>query len=224
MPDFNIDRIIEICSQSIIFKNMDKEILKRFLLSSSYRVVFIKKGELIIREEEYVDYMGLVLDGELNICKYSPNGNEILLEKVAVHEVFNLDVISTPTKRSFRTVYATKPSFILKIDFDLEKDIDLSDKDKLIIYRNIINCIGNTNAKQCHKIEIVSQKSIRDKIMNYLLIQKNNKQSNSFNISFDRDQLANYLCVNRSVLSHELSLMQQEGIIKFKKNHFEIVK
>ena len=133
MPDFNIDRIIEICSQSIIFKNMDKEILKRFLLSSSYRVVFIKKGELIIREEEYVDYMGLVLDGELNICKYSPNGNEILLEKVAVHEVFNLDVISTPTKRSFRTVYATKPSFILKIDFDLEKDIDLSDKDKLII-------------------------------------------------------------------------------------------
>ena len=220
MPDFNIDRIIEICSQSIIFKNMDKEILKRFLLSSSYRVVFIKKGELIIREEEYVDYMGLVLDGELNICKYSPNGNEILLEKVAVHEV----VISTPTKRSFRTVYATKPSFILKIDFDLEKDIDLSDKDKLIIYRNIINCIGNTNAKQCHKIEIVSQKSIRDKIMTYLLIQKNNKQSNSFNISFDRDQLANYLCVNRSVLSHELSLMQQEGIIKFKKNHFEILK
>ena len=218
MPDFNIDRIIEICSQSIIFKNMDKEILKRFLLSSSYRVV------LIIREEEYVDYMGLVLDGELNICKYSPNGNEILLEKVAVHEVFNLDVISTPTKRSFRTVYATKPSFILKIDFDLEKDIDLSDKDKLIIYRNIINCIGNTNAKQCHKIEIVSQKSIRDKIMTYLLIQKNNKQSNSFNISFDRDQLANYLCVNRSVLSHELSLMQQEGIIKFKKNHFEILK
>ena len=93
MPDFNIDRIIEICFQSIIFKNMDKEILKRFLLSSSYRVVFIKKGELIIREEEYVDYMGLVLDGELNICKYSPNGNEILLEKVAVHEVFNLDVI-----------------------------------------------------------------------------------------------------------------------------------
>ena len=217
MPDFNIDRIIEICSQSIIFKNMDKEILKRFLLSSSYRVVFIKKGELIIREEEY-------FDGELNICKYSPNGNEILLEKVAVHEVFNLDVISTPTKRSFRTVYATKPSFILKIDFDLEKDIDLSDKDKLIIYRNIINCIGNTNAKQCHKIEIVSQKSIRDKIMTYLLIQKNNKQSNSFNISFDRDQLANYLCVNRSVLSHELSLMQQEGIIKFKKNHFEILK
>ena len=146
------------------------------------------------------------------------------MEKVAVHEVFNLDVISTPTKRSFRTVYATKPSFILKIDFDLEKDIDLSDKDKLIIYRNIINCIGNTNAKQCHKIEIVSQKSIRDKIMTYLLIQKNNKQSNSFNISFDRDQLANYLCVNRSVLSHELSLMQQEGIIKFKKNHFEILK
>lgn len=112
----------------------------------------------------------------------------------------------------------------MKIDFDLEKDIDLSDKDKLIIYRNIINCIGNTNAKQCHKIEIVSQKSIRDKIMTYLLIQKNNKQSNSFNISFDRDQLANYLCVNRSVLSHELSLMQQEGIIKFKKNHFEILK
>lgn len=223
MMDFDIDRITEICSQSIIFKNMDKNVLKKFLSSSVYRVVFVKKGEVILREEEYVDYVGLVLDGELNLCKYLPGGNEILLEKISLHEVFNLGVISTLTKISFNTIYATKPSYILKIDFDLEKNENLSDKDKLIMYKNIINCIGNTNAKQCHKIEIISQKSIREKIMAYLIVQKNNKKSSKFEISFDRDQLANYLCVNRSVLSHELSLMQQEGIIKFKKNYFEIL-
>ena len=140
------------------------------------------------------------------------------------HEVFGLDILCTPSRNSFYYAYATKPSFILKIDKKiLEKGKVISEEDTSKIYGNVITCLANICAKKCHKIELVSQKSIRDKIMIYLSIQKKNNNSNKFKISFDRDQLANYLCVNRSVLSHELSLMQKEGIIKFKKNEFEIL-
>lgn len=225
MMDFNNDRVTEICSKSILFKDMDKNVIKEFLSSLSYKVVFFKKGELIIKEDEHIDYLGLVLDGEINICKYIPDGSESLLSKLKSHEVFALDIICTPSKKSFYYVYASKPSFILKIDKNiLEKSKVLSQEDRCKIYQNIIIFLANISAKRVHKIELVSQKSIRDKIMTYLLIQKNNQNSNKFKISFDRDQLANYLCVNRSVLSHELSLMQKEGIIKFKKNEFEILK
>lgn len=225
MMDFNEDRVTEICSKSIIFKDIDKDEIKAFLSSLDYKVVFIKKGELIIKEDDYIDYLGLVLDGEVNVCKYSPDGSESLLSKLSAHEVFALDIVCTPSKISFYYVYTTKPSFILKIDKSiLGKSRVLSEENASKIYENIIACLANICAKRCHKIELVSQKSIRAKIMNYLLIQRNNKNSNKFEISFDRDQLANYLCVNRSVLSHELSRMQKEGIIKFKKNKFEILK
>lgn len=222
--DINEDRIADICSKSIIFKDIDKDIIKIFLSSLVYEVAFVKKGELIIQEDDYVDYMGIILDGELNVCKYSPDGSESLLSKLTTHEVFALDILCTPHKNSFYYVYTTKPSFILKIDKKiLEKSEILPNEYSSKIYENIISCLANICAKRCHKIELVSQKSIRAKIMTYLLIQKDNKNSNKFKISFDRDQLANYLCVNRSVLSHELSTMQKEGIIKFKKNEFEIL-
>lgn len=223
--DFSEDKIAQICSKSIIFKDIDKDVIKTFLSSLAYEVVFVKKGELIIQEDDYIDYMGLILEGELNVCKYSPDGSESLLSKLSTHEVFALDILCTPSKSSFYYVYTTKPSFILKIDKKiLEKSEILPDKYSSKIYENTISYLANICAKRCHKIELVSQKSIRTKIVTYLQIQKNNKKSNRFKISFDRDQLANYLCVNRSVLSHELSRMQKEGIIKFKKNEFEILK
>lgn len=225
MVDFDEDRIIDICSKSIIFKGIKKNDIKSILYSLSYKVAFFEKGELIIKEDDYIDYLGLILDGEINVCKYAPSGSESLLSKLGIHEVFALDVLCTPSRRSFYNAYASKPSFILKIDQGiLDKENMSLQECKLSVYENIITCLANLCAKKCHKIELVSQKSIRDKIMLYLLIQKKNKNSNKFKISFDRDQLANYLCVNRSVLSHELSLMQQEGIIKFKKNEFEILK
>ncbi|MCC3862776.1 Crp/Fnr family transcriptional regulator [Terrisporobacter petrolearius] len=225
MMDFNEDRVTQICSNSIIFKNLEKDAIKKFLSSLAYKVVFIKKGEMIIKEDDHIDYLGVILEGEVNVCKYCPDGSESLLTKLQTHEVFALDILGTPSQNSFYNVYTTKPSFILKIDKKiLEKAIILSERDSCNMYENIITCLANTCAKKCHKIELVSQRSIRDKIMTYLLIQKNNKNSNKFRISFDRDQLANYLCVNRSVLSHELSLMQKEGIIKFRKNEFEILK
>ncbi|WP_434798807.1 Crp/Fnr family transcriptional regulator [Terrisporobacter vanillatitrophus] len=224
MMDFNEDRVTEICLNSIIFKNLEKNAIKKFLSSLVYKVVFIKKGEMVIKEDDYIDYLGIILEGEVNVCKYCPDGSETLLSKLQTHEVFALDILCTPSQNSFYNVYTTKPSFILKINKKtLEKAIILSGKDACNIYENIITCLANTCAKRCHKIELASQRSIRDKILTYLLIQKKNTNSNKFKISFDRDQLANYLCVNRSVLSHELSLMQQEGIIKFKKNEFEIL-
>lgn len=224
MMDFNEDKVTEICSKSIIFKGIDKADLKKFFSSLIYEVVFVKKGELIIKEDDYIDYLGLILDGEVNVCKYCPDGSESLLSKLQSHEVLALDILCTPSKSSFYYAYAVKPSFILKVDQRiLEKNEIVSEENALKIYGNIIMCLANLCAKKCHKIELVSQKSIRAKIMTYLYIQKKNNDSNKFKISFDRDQLANYLCVNRSVLSHELSLMQQEGIIKFKKNEFEII-
>ena len=66
----------------------------------------------------------------------------------------------------------------------------------------------------------MSSKSVREKIEKYLQIQRIRYESNEFDIDFNREQLANYLGLNRSVLSHELKTMEKEGLLIVRKNHF----
>ena len=64
---------------------------------------------------------------------------------------------------------------------------------------------------------------MRDRIMTYLSLQSSFHQSREFDIPFNRQELADYLCLNRSKLSYELSQMQADGLIRYKKNHFEVI-
>ena len=59
--------------------------------------------------------------------------------------------------------------------------------------------------------------------MTFLVMQANKRQTDTFSVPFTRDEMASYLCVNRTCLSHELSQMEKEGIIKFKRNQFTLL-
>ena len=72
------------------------------------------------------------------------------------------------------------------------------------------------------KIEHMSRRSLRDKLLSYLSDESIRQRSTSFDLPFNRQQLADYLCVDRSALSRELSLLQEEGILRFRRNHFEL--
>ena len=73
------------------------------------------------------------------------------------------------------------------------------------------------------KIEVTSKRSTRDKLLTYLTMVAKKKNSSSFEIPFDRQELADYLEVERSGLSAEIGKMQKEGIIRSKKNYFELL-
>ena len=72
------------------------------------------------------------------------------------------------------------------------------------------------------KIEIISKRSTREKLMAYLSVQAKKANSNRFEIPFDRQELADYLEVDRSGLSAEIGKMKKEGLIDCEKNRFEI--
>ncbi|WP_412523920.1 Crp/Fnr family transcriptional regulator [Clostridium sp. JS66] len=90
--------------------------------------------------------------------------------------------------------------------------------------KNILKTIAHENIRRYYKIEILSRKSIRERILIYLTIQQKMNKADTFFIPFNREQLAEYLCVNRSALSHELSLMQKDGILETKRNKITIIK
>ncbi len=82
--------------------------------------------------------------------------------------------------------------------------------------------IANENIKKEYRLAILSQNGLRERITAYLSMQARRRGETSFSIPFSRDEMASFLCVNRSALSHELSLMQQEGLITFRKNTFTL--
>ena len=92
-----------------------------------------------------------------------------------------------------------------------------------ILINNLFQILSKENIELIQKIENVSQKSIRDKLLTYLSNEAQKKHSNSFDIQFNRQDLADYLNVDRSAMSFELSKLQKEGLISYNKNHFELL-
>ena len=87
---------------------------------------------------------------------------------------------------------------------------------------NLLALLAKKNLILSDRIFYTSSKSIRGRLLSYFSAQVMKKQSREFDIPFNRQQLADYLGVNRSALSHELGKMQEEQLIEFKRNHFVI--
>lgn len=89
---------------------------------------------------------------------------------------------------------------------------------------HLLTHIANENMKKEYRLAILSQNGLRDRITTYLTMQARRRGENSFTIPFSREEMASFLCVNRSALSHELGLMRSEGIIEFRKNRFTLLR
>jgi CRP-like cAMP-binding protein len=83
--------------------------------------------------------------------------------------------------------------------------------------------IADESMRKQYKIDVLYKKSLRARISTFLQHMSEKTQSPRFDIGMNREQLAQYLGVNRSALSHELSLMQQDGLIGFTKSRFELL-
>ena len=96
--------------------------------------------------------------------------------------------------------------------------------ERQIALNNLLIMLSHLHMQKEKHLTVLSRNGLRNRVMTYLSLQAQWKNSNSFEIPFSREELAAYLCVNRSALSHELSLMRKEGLIDFSKNHFKLLK
>jgi CRP-like cAMP-binding protein len=93
-----------------------------------------------------------------------------------------------------------------------------------LLIRNMIGVFVRKNIMLTSKMEHITKRTTREKLLSYLSGQSRLYGSESFEISFDRQELADYLSVERSALSAEMSRLKADGIIKYRKNHFELLK
>ena len=219
-----MENIIDYLLNSKIFKGFTrKEILENYQLLNA-RIFSIQKSMILVNPDDAVDFIGILLNGELAVSKEDLYGNSNLIKKIYPYETLSAEIACTPSQISPVKIYCTRDARILTFPYVLlsSKSV-IPDEYRCIILKNILDIMANSNVRQLYKIEILSRKSLRDRIILYLAYQAKKSSSNSFQIPFNREEMATFLCVERSALSRELGRMQKEGLIQFHKNSFHIV-
>lgn len=215
-------KYIEILKNSYLFSDIKDEEIKNMLPCLSVREKNFKKGETILAIGDKSEEIGVVVKGSAHIVQEDYWGRKIIISELHNSDVFG-EVFATLRKKSEVNIQAIKDSTILFLN--ISKVITIcshtcSYHNKLV--QNLLISIAEKNLKMTQKINCMGKKSIREKLLTYLSTQSIKTGKNKFKIPFNRQDLADYLSVDRSALSNEISKLKKEGQIKVEKNEFEI--
>lgn len=179
------------------------------------------KGAVIYRAGETVRHVGLVLSGRVQIENNDPWGNRSVLDSVGPGMVFAETYACLPEEPLLVSVLSAEASEVLFLDIDrvLHRCSNACAQHSGLL-RNLLMITAQKNLNLSRRIFHTTAKTIRERLTSYLAFQAAHCASYDFRIPFDRQQLADYLSVDRSALSNELSKMQRDGLLWVKKNHF----
>ena len=183
-----------------------------------------KKGDYVYRAGEYVRSLTVLVEGCLHIQKDDYWGNRAILGDVAVGEMFGEAYVSPESGALLNDVVAVEDSAVLF--FDIQQILTVCPsacKFHSLTVKNLFFAISEKNRKLVSKLGHISNRTTREKLLSYLSDEAQRSRSASFSIPFNRQQLADFLSVDRSAMSNELGKMRKEGLIEFHKNQFTLL-
>ena len=183
-----------------------------------------RKGDYVYRAGEYVRSLTVLVEGCLHIQKDDYWGNRAILGDVAVGEMFGEAYASPESGALLNDVVAVEDSAVLF--FDIQRILTVCPsacKVQSLTVKNLFFAISEKNRKLVSKLGHISNRTTREKLLSYLSDEAQRSRSASFSIPFNRQQLADFLSVDRSAMSNELGKMRKEGLIEFHKNQFTLL-
>lgn len=211
---------IEEIMKTPLFINMTKEEVGEVLKElTAYQKDYLK-NEYIMCAGDSTKLVGIVLKGAVTIEANDVWGNKTILSHVGENGIFAETYALIPNETMLVDVCANTDSTILFIDMSgiLSKSNMTSWMIKLI--KNTLKISMHKNLILSKRSFHISKKGARERLLSYLNTMSLQKHSNEFDIPFNRQQLADYLNLERTNMSKELGRMQKDGLIEFKKNHF----
>ncbi len=208
-------------ANTLLFRGVTPDEIESMMGCLDAQVKKYYKGEIIYHNGEYVKKAGLVLSGSVHIENDDLWGNKTLLSHVGAGQVFAETYVCVPGEPLMINVVAAEASEILFLNLGKGSCTCVKNcgfHGRLI--QNLLAISAQKNLNLSRRIFYTSAKSIRGRLLSYLSDQATRCGSLEFDIPFNRQQLADYLGVDRSAMSNELSKMQKEGYLTSSKNHF----
>lgn len=216
-----MEKYISALSQCPVFKNIPQSLIPELVQSLNGAIKSYEKNEFIVFPGERITEIGIVLDGSVSVIKEDFWGNRDIRDKTGIGGIFGEAFCFSNIKSTSPGVAANDSCTILfmkaeKITGDYVKNQEL----KSTLLCNMLTIMADKTVMLNRKIEHIVKRTTRDKLLSYLSSQSALAGKNEFDIPFNRQELADFLSVDRSAMSNELSKLRREGIIEFYKNHF----
>jgi CRP-like cAMP-binding protein len=208
-----------------LFEKISLGDLEGLLVCLQARAKSYKKDSSIFTAGEEIRSVGILLSGEVHILEYDFWGNRSIVTRIESGELFGEAFACAEVKSSPVTVTAVEDSEVLFIDY--KKTVTACPsacKFHTRLIQNMLKIVAQKNIMLLKKLEHISRRTTREKLLSYLSFQALRGKSASFDLRFNRQELADYLSIDRSAMAAELGRMSADGIISFHKNHFELLK
>lgn len=219
-----MEKYLKVVEQSKLFKGIgEKETASMLSCLGAYQRSY-QKGDCVFRKGERITAVALLLEGAVHIRKEDYWGNLSILNEISAGEVFGETYACLEAGEMLNNAVAVKNSQVLFLDVKRVLTTCSSAcqfHGKLI--QNLLSVLALKNKMLTQKLEHMSQRTTREKLLSYLSEQSLREGRPSFDIPFNRQQLADFLSVDRSAMSNELCRMRDEGILEFERNHFVLL-
>jgi len=214
--------VYETLKTNPLFNGITADDFERVFCCLSARTARYEKGEVIILAGDDVTFVGIILSGEIKIIKEDKRGYISMLTVLSEKEMFGEILTCADIKQYPVTIEAKQDTELLLIDN--EKIVTTCSASCLFhkkLIENMMRHIAIKNFAQNRKIEILSKRTIREKLICFFELHRGSAKC--FTVPYNREEMAHYLCVDRSAMSNELCKMRNEGVITFRKNSFTFI-
>ena len=207
-------------SNTLLFRGLQDEEIDSLLGCLNATKHSYKKGEIILSEGNITENIGVVLSGKAMISCSDIWGNSSILSDVPPGSIFGEVYACIPGQPMLVTVSAAEDTSVLFMNVGrVLTTCTNACPFHVKLVRNLLTVCAHKSLQLSQRIQHTSSKSIRGRLMSYFSECAKQFGSNSFLIPYNRQQLADYLNVDRSTMCNELSKMQKDGVIEYNKNH-----
>lgn len=183
-----------------------------------------ESDEYIFFTGSEINYVGIVLNGSLEILKEDLAGSRHILDFLGPSDIFAEGIACTKKHISPVTVRTKESSSVLFIPFEkIIKTCSNSCNFHIQLIKNMMMLLGEKNYTMNQKMELLILKGMREKLASYLLLESNKHKSLTFQIVPNRNELAEYLNVSRTSMCRELARMKDLGILDYYQHSFKIL-
>ena len=197
-----------------IFQNISKAEWSRMMVCFHASEKWYKTGERVCSYDENNEQIGIVMEGTVQLVRTHTDGRQTILEQLEPGSLFGEPLSYTAFSGGSLQVYSLKDSKVLYMNYShlikrCSKACDFHSQ----LVNNALQIIAQKSVQLSKRLEVLSQRTIRDKLLCYFSILSAQNQSQVFTLPFSYSSLADYLSVDRSAMMRELKKMRQELLV-----------
>ena len=214
---------MSLLNRTTLFSGIDEAEIEAMLGCLGAKAEDFRKDDYVLRVGDSPESLGLLLDGSVLVVQDDYWGNRNIRARIMPGQVFAEAFACVPWAVMDVSVFTDEPSRVLWLNVGRVLHTcptACSHHNRMI--RNLLSDLAANNLRTNEKLTHISRRSTREKLLSYLSAEAQRQGKSEFSVPFNRQQLADYLSVERSAMSAELSKMQKDGLLSVEKNYFSL--